>query len=96
MIYFSNFQNDRPSLTEVLGELLPVYNLDLYEAIGNEAQNSGKASIATEWYTRGLSMARELRDHEKIKLFKELIIGSIKTNEFSEEKSTDFDIRNGK
>lgn len=74
MYYYQNYPSKKPSLTEVLGELLPFYDLDLYEELGKNAQLSGNKGIANEWYVKGLSMARELQNSQKINLFKELII----------------------
>ena len=71
------YQNQRPSLTEVLGELLPVYNLDLYEELGNNALKCENNCEAINWFTKGFSMARELRNKEKIELFKVLILKSL-------------------
>ncbi len=70
-------QNLKPSLTEVLGELLPVYDLGLYEELGRKALNEGRTLTAIEWFTKGLSMARELRNPQQIDKFKWFLINSL-------------------
>jgi hypothetical protein len=77
MYYCHNYPSKKPSLTEVLGELLPLYDLNLYEELGRNAQLSGNKGLANEWYVKGLSMARELQNSQKINLFKQLIIQNI-------------------
>ena len=77
MVNYGIYQNNKPSLTEVLGELLPVYNLELYEEMGIKAMNEENELEATNWFTKGLSMARELHNTEKIDLFRGLILSCL-------------------
>ena len=64
----------RPSLTEVLGELLPIYDLELYKELGDQAFFSDNLSEALNWYTKGRAMALELRDEQRKELFKDNIL----------------------
>lgn len=77
MIESAFYRYQKPSLTEVLGELLPVYDLELYEEIGRGALDSNNMAEAQKWFTRGLSMAREQGDSEKIELFRVLVLASL-------------------
>jgi hypothetical protein len=76
MLNFGIIQNPQANFTEVLGDL-PVYDLDLYEEMGDNAHKVGNENEAISWYSKGLAMARELRSPEKIKLFTNLIITSL-------------------
>jgi hypothetical protein len=74
---YETFNFRQPTLTEVLGELLPVYNLELYQNIGEEALTASRISDAIVWFTKGLAMARDQRNRHYIELFKELILENL-------------------
>ena len=76
MINYGIMQNQQISLTEVLDDL-SIYNLDLYREMGDKAHKHGDEIEAISWYSKGLSMAREIRDTSSIELFTNLIVTSL-------------------
>ena len=67
----------QPTLSEVLGELLPTYDLKLYKELGQRAMMNNTKPSAIVWFTRGLALAREQNNEEQIQLFKEMILRNI-------------------
>ena len=76
MLNYGITQNDQVSLYEMDGEEF-VIDLSLYEELGNEAHKSGDEQAALKWYNRGLKLACELNQQEKVRLFSNLIFVSL-------------------
>lgn len=56
---------------------LPVNDLILYIELGNNAGKSGNLEESVDWYMKGLSKARELRNSEYIKKLSALVALSL-------------------
>ncbi len=54
-----------------------LYELRLYEEMGDDAYKMGQETEAIALYTIGLALARELKSPEKIALFSNLILMSL-------------------
>ncbi len=67
----------QPTLSEVLGELLPTYDLKLYKELGQRAMMNGTKPSAIVWFTKGLSIAREKGNEDDIQFFKTMILRNI-------------------
>ncbi|MCJ8290863.1 MAG: hypothetical protein HRT58_14005 [Crocinitomicaceae bacterium] len=52
----------------------PQTDLNVYIEMGNSAIKGGDEMECLKWYSKGLSMARELKNHEKEQQFSSLII----------------------
>ncbi len=52
----------------------PEADLNVYMEMGNEAIKYGDESECLKWYSKGLAMARQLKNPEKEHLFSNLII----------------------
>ena len=61
----------------VLKEEGIVTDLELFEEWGNKEYESGNESEAMEWYTKGLAVARQRKQVDKITRFTHLILASI-------------------
>lgn len=76
ILNYSIDQNQIFPIKEMIDEL-PIYNLELYEEMGDNEYESGNESEALRWYTKGLNMARQLKNENKIKRFTNLILASL-------------------
>lgn len=76
MLKYDILQNQQVKLSEIMGDL-PIYDLNLYEELGNIADKTGDKKEAMKWYLKGLSMARELKHTDRVKLFSNLILNNI-------------------
>jgi hypothetical protein len=76
MLNYGIRQNDQVSLSDIDGEEFTI-DLSLYEELGNEAYKVGDEIQALKWYNRGLKLANEMGQQEKIRLFSNLIFVSL-------------------
>lgn len=76
MFTFNIVQNQDTSPSKIKDESLEL-NLSLYEELGDEAYKKGDEYAALNWYTKGLTIAREFSLKDKIKLFSNLILASL-------------------
>ena len=76
MLEYGILQSQQVKLSEIMGDL-PIYDLNLYEELGNIAHKAGDKKEAMKWYLKGLSMARVLNHSDKIELFSDLILNNI-------------------
>lgn len=56
---------------------LPVNDLSLYVELGNNAGKSGNIQESVDWYVKGLSKARELKNSYYIKKLSALVALSL-------------------
>ena len=60
--------------TELTPAHCPQTDLNVYMEMGNEAIKYGDERECLKWYSKGLAMARQLKNQEKERLFSNLII----------------------
>jgi len=76
ILNYGIMQNQQIPLSDILGEI-PMYDVDLYEEMGNIDFENGNEDQALIWYTKGLSIARQLRNEMKIEEFTNLILSCL-------------------